>query len=130
MVGPAHRALPDAQACGDLFLACLQALNLPLETPLSQLLAQFPQIRVGLGLEAGNSQIHTALLGAIESQQDVAITYHNARKEILERRITPLLLGGYGRFAYVEAFCHLRQENRQFRLDRIQQVQPPLIPAL
>lgn len=123
MEGAAHRALPDSLACARLFEACLAKLTDGIDTSLAELIRLYPQARVGMNdIEHGSNPNHQSLQSAISSQNDVMIAYRNARNELLERRISPILLGGYGRFSYVEAYCHLRQENRQFRIDRIQRV--------
>lgn len=123
MPGQAHRALPDAIACARLFQACLGKLPDASNLTLAQLVEQYPQIRVGVqDLNPKEFPAQSSLQAAIQSQQDVLIAYRNARNELLERRISPILLGGYGRYSYVEAFCHLREANRQFRIDRIQSV--------
>lgn len=120
---PAHRALPDAIGCARLLLACLQRRPELHSLNLAELFERLPQIRMGtLGTGETLSSEQSALQAAISAQQDVLIEYHNARQQILSRQITPLLLGGYGSYAYVEAYCHLRQEHRQFRLNRIQKV--------
>lgn len=127
MEGQAHRALPDSLACALLFEACLKALPLGAESSLADLIRLYPQCRVGLSeLEPHAHPAHLSLQQAISSQLDVTIEYRNARNEVLERRISPILLGGYGRFSYVEAYCHLRRENRQFRINRIQKVEEQL----
>lgn len=122
MEGQAHRALPDSLACARLFEACLQALPEGPATTLAELVRLYPQCRVGMADMAEDHPAQVSLQQAIRSHQDVLIEYRNARNEVLERRISPILLGGYGRYSYVEAYCHLRQENRQFRIDRIQRV--------
>ncbi len=123
MPGQAHRALPDAIACSHLFKACLNKLPDASHLTLTELLEKHPRIRVGVqDLNPAEFPAQSSLQEAIEAQEDVLIAYRNARNELLERRITPILLGGYGRYSYVEAFCHLREANRQFRIDRIQSV--------
>lgn len=120
---PAHRALPDAIGCARLLLTCLQRRPELQSLSLEALFERLPQIRMGtLGTADTASAEQDALQQAIMGQQDVQIEYHNARQQTLLRQITPLLLGGYGSYAYVEAYCHLRQEHRQFRLNRIQKV--------
>jgi DNA polymerase III epsilon subunit family exonuclease len=120
--GPAHRALPDSQACAELFRLCVTRLPLQAETQLESFWQNYPGVRNDV-LEAAvatNHPLTPPLNIAIEKQLDVKIFYHNARNERTERIVTPLFLAGRGTFTYLEAFCHLRQENRQFRLDRMQ----------
>ena len=117
MSGPAHRALPDAEGCAALFEAALAKIG-PLS--LGELLAAYPQARVGYSAAGPEQQaLQTELEQAIAAQLPLKITYRNSRNEQLERQVQPILLGGYGKYAYLEAFCHLRQANRQFRLERI-----------
>lgn len=127
MEGAAHRALPDALACARLFEVCIAALPEGTETTLEELIKRYPQCRVGMNdLDPAGHPAQGSLRTAISNQQDVMIEYRNARNEVLQRRISPILMGGYGRYSYVEAYCHLRQENRQFRIDRIQRVSEAL----
>lgn len=56
--------------------------------------------------------------------RDLIITYYTPKKdEYMERRVTPYVLffesGGW----YLEAHCHLRNEKRCFRLDRIKDIE-------
>lgn len=48
--------------------------------------------------------------------------YRNQRGEITNRRIDPLLVELRGRKHYLRGWCHINQEVRSFRLDRIQKI--------
>jgi DNA polymerase-3 subunit epsilon len=122
MDGPAHRALPDSRACAELFKLCVSRLPEQAETPLESFWQHYPGVRndVMQSAVAMDHPLTPPLNLAISQQHDVKIYYHNARNERTERVVTPLFLAGRGTFTYLEAFCHLRQENRQFRLDRMQ----------
>lgn len=123
MQGQAHRALPDSLACAALFERCVQSITNWQDLSLGDLLKTYPQIRVDLQPDQyDQNPLQQTLKHTIEKQEDLLISYTNARSETLERQITPLLMGGYGDYAYVEAFCHLREQNRQFRLNRIKLV--------
>lgn len=125
MQGQAHRALPDSLACAALFERCIQTIPNWSELSLKELLTLYPQVRVDLQPDQyDQNPTQRSLKQAIETRQDVVISYTNASKETLERRISPLLMGGYGHYSYVEAFCHLREQNRQFRLNRIEIIRP------
>jgi len=120
MEGQAHRALPDSLACAALFERCVQSIANWQELSLHDLLKAYPQVRVDLEPDQyDQNPLQRTIKMKIEKQQNLVISYTNARSETLERQITPLLMGGYGDYAYVEAFCHLREQNRQFRLNRI-----------
>lgn len=121
--GPAHRSEPDARACVELFKHCVQRLPEREDTSLEWLFDRYPRARSGVRLPERDSAVTQALSKAIQSHSEIQIEYCNARNEKTYRHITPIFLGGKGRFAYLEAFCHLRQANRQFRLDRIENYQ-------
>lgn len=118
MEGDAHRALPDAIACQKLFLACILRQQLQEET-LASFYARFPRVRLSTQAETQHSELWKCLEKALENHQDISIFYTNSRKKKKERRIRPLFLGGSGEYAYVDAFCHFRQSQRRFYLNRI-----------
>lgn len=61
---------------------------------------------------------------AIADGEAVTITYYTAsRDHISTRRISPLRLEWRGETAYCIAHCHLREAERVFRVDRIQEIQ-------
>jgi predicted DNA-binding transcriptional regulator YafY len=57
---------------------------------------------------------------AITRRQTLEISYQAAEADAPGRRIVrPLLLEGHGARFYLRAYCHLRREERLFRVDRI-----------
>ena len=63
----------------------------------------------------------TALNTAIELGEDVVIDYFSFhRKAWSERRVTPQLIAG----DFLTAHCHMREDDRRFRLTRIRKVTP------
>jgi hypothetical protein len=61
-----------------------------------------------------------ALEAALAAKADVVITYAGAGRETtLVRRVTPYWLEARNGVYYLVAYCHLRHEERVFRLDRI-----------
>jgi proteasome accessory factor C len=67
-----------------------------------------------------NPKIISPLVDAINSSQDVDITYHSLYSdEISVRKIAPLAIYEEGGNTYLRAFCRNAQEPRVFRLDRI-----------
>ena len=61
---------------------------------------------------------------AIVAGETVTITYYTAsRDHVNTRRISPLRLEWRGAAAYCIAYCHLRDAERVFRVDRIQEIQ-------
>jgi hypothetical protein len=62
---------------------------------------------------------------AAASGSDLRIRYWSAgRREITVRRVTPIRLSRRGSVATLDAYCHLRNAERSFRLDRLQSVEP------
>jgi hypothetical protein len=61
---------------------------------------------------------------AIAQGATIEIDYHTAgRGHLLSRRVDPLRLEWRGGVPYLVAFCHLRQENRVFRVDRVERIE-------
>lgn len=62
----------------------------------------------------------TVIADAIRDHRDVEIEYaHPLRDDTSSRRITPLRLFNADGADYVEAWCHVAEANRTFRLDRV-----------
>lgn len=61
-----------------------------------------------------------AIRDAIEKHEDLAIDYNDIRHTHTNRRITPLRLYIKNNKKYLEAYCHLRNAKRTFRVVRIQ----------
>ena len=74
--------------------------------------------------EAGGSgQQLGPLLDAIEQQRSVSIRYAAYQQAPVERHVDPYgLLFRSGRW-YMSGYCHLRDELRTFRLDRLQHIE-------
>src|SRR5690242_8464295 len=64
----------------------------------------------------------TTMSSAAQLQQRVHLRYHPNRGEDTERDFDPYGLTYYLQKWYVVGYCHLRQDLRSFRLDRILQV--------
>ena len=66
-------------------------------------------------------EVVLALEGAIDKNLDVNVTYFsNSRNLSSNRKITPerIYLGTNG-VEYLDGFCHIRKEDRTFRIERI-----------
>jgi predicted DNA-binding transcriptional regulator YafY len=67
----------------------------------------------------------TALEQAIAEDATVEIRYYTAgRDHVTQRHVDPLRLEWRGDVAYVIAYCHLRQAQRVFRVERIEALTP------
>ena len=63
-------------------------------------------------------QIHTA----IDRSVTIDCEYRNQRGDVTTRKIDPLLVELRGRKHYLRGWCHINQEVRSFRLDRVQKI--------
>ena len=79
----------------------------------------------GLDFDPGEITLDEAFLPlkeAMESGTSLEIVYQDATGAITVRQITPLTMGLGRNTAMLEAFCHIRQDTRNFRLDRILEI--------
>ena len=77
--------------------------------------------------EAGRGELADRLAQAAEAGEMLTLRYWSPwTQESTERIVKPLYLTWRGDHAYLVAFCHLRQAERSFRLDRIQSVGNPI----
>ena len=63
-----------------------------------------------------------SLQEALSANQDLEITYVDSKGQETARQITPLRVQAANDYVYLVAFCHLRQAERSFRLDRIERL--------
>jgi predicted DNA-binding transcriptional regulator YafY len=61
----------------------------------------------------------TELSEAIQSGKRLFIKYVDKDGEISERWVTPVKVIGLKDYIYLQAYCHSREAERTFRLDRI-----------
>lgn len=112
----AHRALPDAQACKNLFIREFEEFNKSWEefashfvfhTAAWQTMENIPEEMI-------------PLIAACSEGCDIEIVYCDSTGVVTDRRITPLQLNRIRQTPYLFGHCHLRDAGRNFRLDRIQ----------
>jgi predicted DNA-binding transcriptional regulator YafY len=63
------------------------------------------------------------LTEAIHHQQRVDLAYRSYESTITQRKVEPYGITGWRGHWYMVGYCHLRQDYRTFRLDRIQQAE-------
>ncbi|MEO7995696.1 MAG: exonuclease domain-containing protein, partial [bacterium] len=116
----AHRALADADVSRQLFFRAYQLLQQQSETP-GSIFDRSLKVVNGEPLSThGNITPEAArLYRACEDRQRLMITYANAQQETSRRMIDPLGMQFVGGSHYVVAYCHYKQSNRTFRVDRI-----------
>lgn len=114
--GRAHRALNDVYTTiGILKRMTRQFHNWRLQTVGDVLHAQGGPIYAS---QQSQLQLPPALAEALSRRCSVLIRYQSRSSET-ERVISPLYASEQNGSTYVVAFCHLRQDKRTFRLDRI-----------
>jgi predicted DNA-binding transcriptional regulator YafY len=73
---------------------------------------------------SGDPDILVTLSAAAQNQQRVQIAYQTPKQMHTQRDIDPYGLAYHGGSWYIVAYCHLRQDRRSFRLDRILAAHP------
>jgi DNA polymerase III subunit epsilon len=107
----AHRALGDALTTLQVYRQLSGQVVLQLDG-LEE--AYYPATSQNAGIV-----LPPSLQEALSSNQDLGITYVDAKGRETYRVITPHSLQAADDYIYIFAFCHLRQAERSFRLDRI-----------
>lgn len=113
-----HRALQDAEVTSKVFIHFLKMLK-------DKGVETLDNIHGLFGLDAGlkhqlNNQKVTELLQAIDLGAKLKIRYFSPGKgEVTEREITPKEIREDKNKSFLVAFCHLRGEERTFRVDGI-----------
>ncbi|NWJ98998.1 MAG: WYL domain-containing protein, partial [Chloroflexi bacterium] len=64
-------------------------------------------------------KLYKQLEEALVTEAEVLIEYRTPGKEVQKRWVEPLELRKEGNYSYLTAYCHLRKEQRVFRLDRM-----------
>jgi DNA polymerase-3 subunit epsilon len=108
--GRAHRALDDAEATWEMAWRLFE-----LADPGRALTVEGAQALCRRRTTDEQRRVADALLAALRRDEPILIEYRRSDAESTRRSITVRKVTG-GR---VEAFCHLRGEDRIFRLDRI-----------
>lgn len=111
---PKHRALDGALAARGIFFGMMDGLkqfNKPLDAYIG--------IYNSPAWPDEGIQLPTELGEAIYSSKRMFIHYVDGEGKETERWITPKQVMGLKDYVYLQAYCHLRNDERNFRLDRI-----------
>jgi DNA polymerase III epsilon subunit family exonuclease len=114
---PNSRAQSDALTAKNLFFAMMDVLK-----PNGKLLDDYIGIYNSPAWPQEGVYLPTELSEAINSGRRLFIKYMDKDGEISERWITPREVIGLADYIYLQAFCHTRNAERTFRLDRIIEV--------
>jgi len=112
-----HRALDGALAARGIFFAMMEQMK-QFNKPLDEYIGIYnspawPDEGIELPTELGE---------AIYSNKRMFIRYVDGDGGETERWITPKQVMGLKDYIYLQAYCHLREDERSFRLDRIVEV--------
>ena len=113
----ASRAQADAVTAKNVFFAMMDTLK-----PTRTLLDDFIGIYNSPAWPRDGIQLPTELGEAIYGGKRLQITYIDKDGERTQRSITPAQVLGLQDYIYLRAYCHLREDERTFRLDRIVEV--------
>jgi len=112
-----HRALDGALAARGIFFGMMEGLkefNKPLD--------EYIGIYNSPAWPDEGIQLPTELGEAIYGDKRMFIRYVDGDGKETERWITPKKVIGLADYVYLQAYCHLRNDERNFRLDRIIEV--------
>ncbi len=113
----AHRALNDALTLRGIFFNIMDGLK-----QFNQPLDEYIGIYNSPAWPSDGIQLPTELGEAIYSNRKIFIRYIDGEGHETERWITPKQVMGLSDYVYLQAHCHLRNAERNFRLDRIVEV--------
>ncbi|HXF86319.1 MAG TPA: exonuclease domain-containing protein [Anaerolineales bacterium] len=112
-----RRALDDAHMARGVFFGMMEGLK-----QFGKSLDDFIGIYNSPAWPEEGIQLPTELGEAIYSGRRIFIRYMDGDGEETERWVTPLRVLGLKDYVYLQAYCHLRNAERSFRLDRIVEV--------
>jgi DNA polymerase III epsilon subunit len=113
----AHRALDDAHTARGIFFGMMEGLK-QYNKPLDEYIGIYNSpVWPNEGI-----QLPTELGEAIYSNKRLHIRYIDGDGKQSQRWITPKQVMGLADYVYLQAHCHLRNAERNFRLDRIIEV--------
>lgn len=112
-----HRALPDALTDRGVFFGMMEALQPP-----GGRLDDFIGIYNSPTWPSDTIQLPTELTEAIQSGRRLRLEYVDGKGRRTTRWVTPKQVIGLADYLYLRGFCHLRQAERNFRLDRIVEI--------
>lgn len=109
-----HRALADALTDRGIFFRMMEALKPP-----GGKLDEYIGIYNSPAWPNDGIQLPTELSEAIQSGKRLRLVYVDGKGQHTTRWITPNQVIGLSDYLYLRGFCHLRKAERNFRLDRI-----------
>lgn len=116
----AHRAMGDVLATWNVLRHFVAALRRRAPVTLADLI--LPRLPDDAG--AGIRELVTTLQDALPESAPLCMRYRAWRASETVRVVQPLAVYFQRGYGFLHAFCHLRREERHFRLDRIVELNP------
>ncbi len=118
-----HRALADSYSCMDVFKYLVSPDNCNIDSLETLLEAHGPYLRFNETVRNLDQPdpIYRPLAQAMSDKKRITIEYTGGYGE---REVTPLSMYEKGKQQYLEAYCHLDDARKTFRLDRIEKILP------
>ncbi|MFC1594260.1 exonuclease domain-containing protein [Candidatus Omnitrophota bacterium] len=117
-----HRALADVALTKQVF-------TLLLEKALAKGIVSFANLHSLFGTNRDlNTDLNQDKLSAIQEaiaiEKQLSIKYFSSKSsEVTERNVTPKEIVKDGGYYFLKGYCHLRGEERSFRIDRVMQLE-------
>lgn len=83
-----------------------------------------PSVYISQPPQLAHNQFVVVLSSAIQEQRCVHLSYQSWKGDVTERDVSPYALVYNEGYWYTVGYCHLRDELRTFRLDRMREVVP------
>jgi DNA polymerase-3 subunit epsilon len=112
-----HRALQDARITGQVLHFFMQVLSRRRMATAEELLTSVTEVL--LPNSEDSTPLPPTLHEALTNGLSLEIRYVSAGLDVSVRRVDPLAVVPNRDYLYLRAYCHLRQDERTFRLDRI-----------
>ena len=112
-----HRALADALTDRGVFFGMMETIKPP-----GGKLDDFIGIYNSPAWPRDGVQLPIELHEAIQSGKRLRISYVDGKGNRSKRWVTPYQVIGLADYLYLRAYCHLRDAERSFRLDRIVEI--------
>ena len=114
-----HRALGDALTTFSVFRHFACALGGMQDLSVMDMTYRYQPIRGRLA----ENLLPPIIQEALANRREIMISYIDREDNETHRVITPLYVDTLADYVYLRAFCHLRQQERTFRMDRIVVIQ-------
>ncbi len=116
-----HRAMADVRTTLEVLTRLLEDLAGRGLTSIQPLLRPAPEL-----VREEDPPLPPALVDALDGRRRLRVRYLTGGFIETVREVEPLEILPFGDYLYLRAYCHLRQDERTFRLDRILELAAPL----